>query len=124
MEWFKYARVAELADALDLGSCALNGVGVRLPPLAVATGSPEIRHRRRFRAFFVFELLPSAYLTSYQILQPIKSLPAGLDLSGKTTYDILRRATRQYSGCDLDGPLTGCLNGCRRHDHGSVDHDV
>ena len=30
-----YARVAKLADALDLGSCALTGVGVRLPPLAV-----------------------------------------------------------------------------------------
>ena len=29
-----YARVAKLADALDLGSCALNGVGVQLPPLA------------------------------------------------------------------------------------------
>ena len=29
------ARVAKLADALDLGSCALNGVGVQLPPLAV-----------------------------------------------------------------------------------------
>ena len=28
------ARVAKLADALDLGSCALNGVGVQLPPLA------------------------------------------------------------------------------------------
>ena len=29
------ARVAKLADALDLGSCALNGVGVQLPPLAI-----------------------------------------------------------------------------------------
>ena len=29
------ARVAKLADALDLGSSALIGVGVRLPPLAV-----------------------------------------------------------------------------------------
>ncbi len=28
------ARVAKLADALDLGSSALIGVGVRLPPLA------------------------------------------------------------------------------------------
>lgn len=28
------ARVAKLADALDLGSCTLIGVGVRLPPLA------------------------------------------------------------------------------------------
>ena len=27
--------MAKLADALDLGSCALNGVGVQLPPLAV-----------------------------------------------------------------------------------------
>ena len=30
----RIARVAKLADALDLGSCALNGVGVQLPPLA------------------------------------------------------------------------------------------
>ena len=30
-----HARVAKLADALDLGSCALNGVGVQVPPLAV-----------------------------------------------------------------------------------------
>ena len=29
------ARVAKLADALDLGSCTLIGVGVRLPPLAL-----------------------------------------------------------------------------------------
>ena len=29
-----HARVAKLADALDLGSCTLIGVGVRLPPLA------------------------------------------------------------------------------------------
>jgi hypothetical protein len=29
------AGVAELADALDLGSCARKGVGVRLPPSAV-----------------------------------------------------------------------------------------
>ena len=29
------ARVAKLADALDLGSCTLIGVGVRLPPLAI-----------------------------------------------------------------------------------------
>ncbi len=29
----RHPRVAELADALDLGSCAGNGVGVRLPPL-------------------------------------------------------------------------------------------
>jgi hypothetical protein len=33
----RHARVAELADALDLGSCAGNGVGVRLPPLALLT---------------------------------------------------------------------------------------
>ncbi len=31
------ARVAKLADALDLGSCALTGVGVQLPPLAFLT---------------------------------------------------------------------------------------
>ena len=29
------AGVAELADALDLGSCARKGVGVRLPPSAI-----------------------------------------------------------------------------------------
>jgi hypothetical protein len=33
-----HARVAKLADALDLGSCALIGVGVRLPPLAIVRG--------------------------------------------------------------------------------------
>ena len=36
------ARVAKLADALDLGSCALNGVGVQLPPLAII---PSKAHR-------------------------------------------------------------------------------
>ena len=30
----KYARVAELADALDLGSSSGNGVGVQISPLA------------------------------------------------------------------------------------------
>ena len=29
-----HARVAKLADALDLGSSTLTGMGVRLPPLA------------------------------------------------------------------------------------------
>jgi hypothetical protein len=31
--------VAKLADALDLGSCTLTGVGVRLPPLAIDSKS-------------------------------------------------------------------------------------
>jgi hypothetical protein len=49
----RIARVAELADALDLGSCACKGVGVRLPPLAFLQEGPENRLRQRFRAFFV-----------------------------------------------------------------------
>ena len=36
------ARVAKLADALDLGSCALNGVGVQLPPLAFINSPPRL----------------------------------------------------------------------------------
>jgi len=45
------ARVAKLADALDLGSCALNGVGVQLPPLAIQQKGWENCLRRRFLAF-------------------------------------------------------------------------
>ena len=41
------ARVAKLADALDLGSCALIGVGVQLPPLAIRSGQyPVIQAAR------------------------------------------------------------------------------
>lgn len=32
--FFGHARVAELADALDLGSSVLLGLGVQVPPLA------------------------------------------------------------------------------------------
>lgn len=45
-----HARVAKLADALDLGSCALIGVGVRLPPLAIAQSA---RHFLSVGHFFV-----------------------------------------------------------------------
>ena len=30
--WFPIGEVSELADEHDLGSCALKGVGVRVPP--------------------------------------------------------------------------------------------
>ena len=42
----KHPRVAELADALDLGSCARKGVGVRLPPLGLTmNGLTSIRRK-------------------------------------------------------------------------------
>ena len=33
LQAIKFARVVELVDTLDLGSSALTGVGVRVPPL-------------------------------------------------------------------------------------------
>ena len=32
IRWFPIGEVSELADEHDLGSCALKGVGVRVPP--------------------------------------------------------------------------------------------
>lgn len=42
------ARVAELADAQDSGSCARKGVGVQVPPRALHSGiSPKTRPENR-----------------------------------------------------------------------------
>ena len=38
-----YARVAELADALDLGSSGVTPVGVQIPPLAPGALHPQRR---------------------------------------------------------------------------------
>ncbi len=36
LQAIKFARVVELVDTLDLGSSALTGVGVRVPPLVLS----------------------------------------------------------------------------------------
>ena len=60
--FFLLAGVAELADALDLGSCARKGVGVRLPPsanlLSRTCGElPQVLCLRRFRPFRIVSRL-------------------------------------------------------------------
>ena len=54
----EYARVAELADALDSGSSEGNFMGVQVPPLA-----PKIGKHHLGLADFYFFLLPYSLFT-------------------------------------------------------------
>ncbi len=54
----RQARVAKLADALDLGSCTLIGVGVRLPPLAIRC---ELASRRSISSGGLYVLTGSCW---------------------------------------------------------------
>ena len=44
--WYYHARVAELVDALDLGSSSRKGVGVRVPSLAPKKGVSNVSTNR------------------------------------------------------------------------------
>ncbi len=44
LQALKFARVVELVDTLDLGSSALIGVGVRVPPLVLSFLTHPVLH--------------------------------------------------------------------------------
>ncbi len=119
------ARVAKLADALDLGSCALIGVGVQLPPLAFpARCWPGARRRnimlssiknqvaffRQFRQRFetTGSIAPSSrflarsmtrYLAARDISKPVRILEIGPG-TGPVT-DVIVRLMRLGDVFDL-----------------------
>ena len=78
--------MAELADALDLGSCAGNGVGVRLPPLGLIKNKGLRPFGRkplfRFKSEFYMDVsatqiqdgLPATFSVEFQTIEdPVKA---------------------------------------------------